>query len=543
MKKHNNLLICLLLISSICIFASACSNKETKQNDNKNTISQEDHVKQNKYGGTIIVAQKMSPAHLDSDKSTDWVISSIMNHVYEGLFEFDENFKAQPHLATDYILSEDGKTYTINLRQGVLFQNDKEMTSDDVLASFNRWLKNNDAGHMVSPYFDEAKIPSKYQIIFKFKEPYAPFINILASHVSNQKMVIRPKEIIKEFGDNIITKHIGTGPYKFIEWKPDQEVKLSKFKNYVSNKLPSSMLSGERKAYADNIVIKFIKEQSIRVAGVQTGEFHFAEDAPQDQYKLFESNPDVKTVIVKPDGMEMLIINCGNAPFDKVEARRALVHAINMDELGSAMIGNKAFWDTQSCLYPKNNIWYYENSGKNIYNNYNPQKSKELLKQANYDGTPIVILSGQDDKVEKQGAIALKDQLQRAGFNVDLQLFDRATVVEKRSKLNTWNLHLSYFYKSVPDPQVQSAWTGTNKWISNWNDEDSKEMDEIFKRMMKETNFEKRYEIVKEFYNKTWESVPYINTVDYSRLHITNKALKNYHNGCQPFFWNTWLEK
>ncbi|MCT4507385.1 MAG: ABC transporter substrate-binding protein [Tepidibacter sp.] len=539
MKKLSKLLVCTLVITMLCAMLSACSSNEVSEEPKNEKETTED----SRYGGTIVVAQKMTPPHLDSDKSTDWAISSIMNHVYEGLFEFDKNFEAQPHLAKGYEITDGGKTYNVKLREKVLFHNGKEMTSEDVIASFNRWVKNNDAGNMIAPYFDKAEIVGPYEINFKFKENYAPFINILASHVSNQKMVVRPKEVIEKFGDDIITEHIGTGPYKFVKWTPDQQVELAKFEEYAPSELPSSMLAGERKAYADNIVIQFVKEQAVRVAGVQTGEFQFAEEAPQDQYDMFESNPDINTVIVKPDGMEMLIINEGIAPFDNINARKALVHAIDMKEQGRGMIGDERFWDLEGCLYPKGNIWYDEDSGKGIYNDYDLEKSKELLKKAGYDGTPIVIVSGQDDKVEKQGAITLKNQLEKAGFKVELQLFDRPTVVEKRSKKEGWNLHLSYFYKSVPDPQVHEAWTGTNAWISNWDDEDSHEMDEVFARMKKETDFEKRHEIVKEFYNKAWDTVPYINMLDYSRLHITNKELKGYTNGCQPFFWNTWLEK
>lgn len=356
-------------------------------------------------------------------------------------------------------------------------------------------------------------------------------------------MVIRPQEIIEKFGDEVITEHIGTGPYKLVKRIPDQKVKLTRFEDYVPSELHSSMYAGERKAYAKNIVFKIVDEQSVRVAGVKSGRFHFAEEAQQDQYEIFKSNPDVKPIVVNPDLMEMLIINCGNPPFDNINARRALVHAIDMEELGSAMIGNEAFWDTEACLHPKGTIWYDKNAGKGIYNNYDLEKAKKLLDKANYDGSPIVILSGRDDKVEKQGAIALKDQLEKVGFKVNLKLFDRPTVVEKRSKEKGWNLHLTMFSKAVPDPQIHAAWTGTDKWISNWDDKYSHQMDKIFAKMIRETDYEKRYKIVKEFYDKYWETVPYINLVDYSRLHLINKSLKNYKSSPQAFFWNTWIKK
>ncbi|MCT4661034.1 MAG: ABC transporter substrate-binding protein [Tissierellales bacterium] len=537
--------ISLMVMMSLVGCGGSASEVKDSEGSEKTKVSAqaEKSPEETKFGGTINVAQKMTPPHLDSDKSTDWAISSIMNHVYEGLFEFDAEFKPQPHLAKEYTLSEDSKVYTVKLREGVKFHDGSEMTADDVKASFERWLKNNDAGNMIKPYFDKLEVVSPYEVKFVFNEPYAPFISVIASHVSNQKLVIRPKELIEKYGDNILEEHIGTGPYKFVGWIPDQYVNLERFDEYMPSELPASGLAGKRVAYADNISIKFIAEQSTRVAGTQTGEFMFAEEAPQDQYELLTSDGNVEPVIVKPDGMEMIIINNGTAPFDNKDMRRALAYAIDMEEFGRTMIGNEAFWTVDGSIFPKGTIWYEENSGKGVYNNYDTDKAKELLAKSNYDGTPIVILSGQDDKIEAQGAIALKSQLEKAGFNVKVELFDRPTVVDKRSKKDGWNLHLSYFYMACPDPQVQSAWTGTNAWISNWDDEDSKQMDEIFARMMKETDFDKRFDIVKEFYAKTWESLPYIKSVEYSRMHLLNSKLKGYANGAQPYFWNTWIEK
>lgn len=536
----------ILLILSL----SSCGKTENKKAEESSVSSEVEtnvdsnlDLESNKFGGTIVVAQKMTPPHLDSDKSTDWAISSIMNHVYEGLFEFDAQFEPQPYLAQSYELSEDSKVYTVKLREGVLFHNEKEMTAEDVKASFDRWLKNNDAGNMIAPYFEKLEIVNPYEVKFIFNEPYAPFISVIASHVSNQKLVIRPKELIEKYGDNVMTEHIGTGPYRFVNWLPDQYVNLEKFDNYVARETTGTGLASKRVAYADKIVIKSIAEQSTRVAGTQTGEFLFAEEVPQDQYEMIQQDKNVQPIIVQPDGMEMIIINNGSAPFNDKNMRRALAYAIDMEEFGRTMIGNEAFWNVDGSIFPKGTIWYEENSGAGVYNNYNPEKAKEILNSANYDGTPIVILSGQDDKIEAQGAVALKAQLEKAGFNVKIELFDRPTVVERRSKRDGWNLHLSYFYMACPDPQVQSAWTGTNAWISNWDDEDSKEMDEIFARMMKETDFDKRLGIVKEFYAKTWESLPYIKTVEYSRMHLLNTKLKGYENGAQPYFWNTWIEK
>lgn len=517
----------------LMVFSAGCSSKsKPKQAENGP-----------QYGGTINVAMKTAPPHLDSDKSTDWTISGIMNHAYEGLFEMNDKYEAIPQLVESSKLLDGDKTYDFILRKGVKFHNRKEMTAEDVKASFDRWFRLNEAGQMVKPYLNSVDVVGPYEITVNFKQKYAPFLNILASPVANQKMVVRPKEIIDKFGDQTITEHIGTGPYVFDSWVPDQSVTLKKFNGYVPNPAPAAGFAGRRVAYADEIVSKFVSEDSVRVAGVKTGEFQFALEVPQDQYDELSSNPDVNPVIVTPGMQGMLTINCGKAPFNNIYARRALAAGIDMDELGTAQIGNKKFWNLDGCLFPKGSIWYDQNAGKGIYATRDIELAKKYLKESGYNGEPIVILNGKDDNVESQGALDLKSQLEKIGFKVDVQLYDRPTVVEKRSKVEGWDLHLTYFDELNPDPQVFGAWVGTNGWITNWNDSDSKRMDDIFERMMGETDSQKRYQIVQEWYQEFWKDMPYVKTINYSGIHLLNKSLKGYVNFCQPFFWNCWVEK
>ncbi|RCW62264.1 MULTISPECIES: ABC transporter substrate-binding protein [Halanaerobium] len=503
-----------------------------------NVLAQEeDH-----YGGTLNAALQMSVAHLDSDNSTDSLITAMMNHVYEGLFEFDENLNLTPHLAESYQIGEDGLVYDVKLRENVTMHNGQTMNADDVIASFKRWLELNNGGQLVSPYFDRVEKIDQYNIRFKFKEPYAPFLNILASPVSNQKFVVRAEEVVNEFGSDVIDRHVGTGPYKYEEWVPDQKLVLTRFEDYSPSPREGSFFAGERIPYLDKIVFNFIPDAQVRVSGVQTGQFHFAEEVPRDQYSLFEANPNIDNVIIYPDRMSMLIFNNANPPFDNKYARQAIAYALDFEELGYAMIGNPKFWRLEPALHEEGNPWHVPDAGKGIYGVYDPEKAKELLDRAGYDGSPIVILSGQDNAMERQGAIAIQDQLEKIGVEVELQLFDRPTVVERRAKKEGWHIHLSPFIKIVPDPQIHQGWTGTNKWISNWDSEESREMDQIFAEMLKEVDQEKRYKIVERMEAKLWDAVPYFNILDYSRLHIKRAELKNFKGSWQPFFWNTYLE-
>jgi peptide/nickel transport system substrate-binding protein len=517
------------VILTVLVFSMLISGSVLAQNEDR-------------YGGTLNAAFQMSVAHLDSDNSTDSLITAMMNHVYEGLFEFDENLNLHPYLAESYEVDEDGLIYEVKLRENVMMHNGQTMDADDVIASFRRWLELNNGGQLVAPYFDRVEKIDQFNIRFKFKEAYAPFLNILASPVSNQKFVVRAEEVVEEFGNDVIDRHVGTGPYKYEEWVPDQKLVLTRFEDYTPNSGEGSFYAGERIPYLDEIVFNFIPDAQVRVSGVQTGQFHFAEEVPRDQYQIFEMDQNVENVIIYPDRMSMLIFNNAAAPFDNKYARQAIAYALDFEELGYAMIGDPQFWRLESALHEEGNPWHVPDAGEGIYGVYDPEKAKELLEKAGYNGQPLVILSGQDNQMERQGAIAIQDQLEKIGIDVELQLFDRPTVVERRARKEGWHIHLSPFIKVVPDPQIHQGWTGTNKWISNWDSDESREMDQIFAEMLREVDQEKRYQIVERMQAELWDSVPYFNILDYSRLHIRRSELKNFKSGWQPFFWNTYLE-
>src|SRR6056297_1392126 len=160
MKKEIKLTLLVLFIIFSLLFSS--------------TVMAQD---EDRFGGTLNTAFQMSVAHLDSDNSTDSLITAMMNHVYEGLFEFDENLNLTPHLAESYQLSEDGLVYDVKLRENVKMHNGQTMDADDVVASFRRWLELNNGGQLVGPYFDKVEKIDQFNVRFNFEEAYAPFLN------------------------------------------------------------------------------------------------------------------------------------------------------------------------------------------------------------------------------------------------------------------------------------------------------------------------------------------------------------------------------
>ena len=520
MKKHLSLLFAFFILAA---FFSGCARDSSEPS-------------------VLIVAIPASPACLDSDLITTQNVNDVMSHVYEGLFEFNAQYEATPHLAESYEVLDGGRTYSITLRKGVKFHDGSEMTSADVIASFERWLSMNAAGKNLAPFLDNYAAASDYLVNITFTEPYAPFLQTISANVANQKLVIRPKSLCEAYPDSELGKHIGTGPYTFVEFLPNQHILLNKYGDYTPNNNSPSGMTGKRTAETDQLKYVIVPEQAVRIAGVQSGEYHFAMEIPSDQYTQLSKDDRVQTFIISPNNQLLLIINQGGKNLYDIKARQAVSVGLDMEELAGIAIGNKDFWNLNPSLFAQGTPWYDPNAGAGIYNTANLERAKQLLSESSYDGSPVVILNQRENLVYAQTAIALKTQLEAIGFNVDLQLLDEATVVEKRGQKDAWDIHVNVFRAPDPDPQVYGAWMGTNKWIGNWDDEYSVKMDEIFNRMIKEVDQAARYEIVREWYAYFYETVPYVKVVDYNGLIIASPLATGYAAYTTPFFWNVSLD-
>ncbi len=493
------------------------------------------------YGGTLVTANALTLPHLDPDKTTDSSVGQIMWHVYEGLFELDASFRPVPHLASGYTVNEEGTRYVITLREDVPFHDGQILTAHDVEASFHRYLRNNGGGRNMAPHVSAAFAEDDLTFIVEFAQPYAPFLFFLSSIVANQKFVVRPASIVEQFGDETITEHVGTGPFQFDSWVPDQYVRMKAFPDYAAHSGPSFGYSGAKAAYVDTLEFRIIREQSVRTAGVRTGEYHFADAASRDQYLLFQNDTSVDTWVVSPYRQSFLIVNMGHAPFDSLLIRKALQHAVDPEEMGYGVVGDTDFWELNPSLFPPGHLWHVPDAGAGIYGQPDPERAREYLEQGGYDGTPIIILNSRESDIESRGALSLQSQLEAVGFVVDVRLFDRATVVEQRSLLDGYHLHFSQFLSPDPDPQVYQAWMGTNKWIGNWDDEDSRKMDAIFEEMLITTDLDARYDVVAEWQNAFYDYVPYVKLYDFKQLRLTHPSVQGYSNFVHPTFFNVWL--
>jgi len=487
-------------------------------------------------GGVIKAAMIGEPPSLDLHWTTAVIVQQITWHIYETLYTYDKSLNPVPLLAESHAVADGGRRYTITLRKNVKFHNGKEMTSADVVPSLQRWGKMSTTGKLLWKGVEAIEAKDPYTVVIHLKEPSGSLLYGLGS--PNNGAAIYPKEVIAAAGEGQIKEFIGTGPYRFVEHKPDRHIKVARFKEYAARTdAPDGGFGGKRVAYADEILFIPVPDEAVRLAGVETGEYHFAQQIKADQYERVKGTPVLEPGVVKPYGWITAVPNHKQGLMANKKVRQAFLAALDMDPIMAAGIGNKAFYRIDGALFYPEQTAFHSQSGVTGYNQKSPAKARALLKEAGYKGEPVRWITTKEYDWMYNTSLVAKQQMEAAGFTVDLQVLDWATLVQRRNKPELYDIFSTGFTLGA-DPalatSVQCNWPG---W---WCQE---EKERILGEMLRETDPKKRKAQIERLQAVFYEDVGRIKFGDYFQFSVTRKELRGFHNAPFLYFWNAWLAK
>jgi len=277
-----------------------------------------------KRGGTLVQITQPEPPTLAAYISTSGPIGQVTAKIYDGLLEYGFDLKPRPSLAESWDIAADGKTITFKLRSGVKFHDGKPFTSEDVKFSIIEVLKKaHPRGINTFREVTDIETPDGGTVVMKLANP-APY---LITALSGYESPMIPKHV---FGTGDIRSHEsankpgGTGPFKFVEWRRGEFVRLDRNADYWKPGLP----------YLDRIVVRFIPDSATRTALMEKGEAHIAGfgAVPYNDVKKLATLPSIE---VTTKGYEMispvveLLMNTKKPPFDNEKVRQAVSYAVD----------------------------------------------------------------------------------------------------------------------------------------------------------------------------------------------------------------------
>ena len=530
MRPHDKLKVFATLLALVLAVFAGCSSKPTDTTDTDPTAPQR--------GGTLRFATIGEPPTLDMMATTLTVSVDVTSNIYEGLFTLDSHFLPQPMLAQTVKTEDQGLRWVITLRKGVLFHNGQEMTSDDVVASLNRWGKRTSGGHTLFQNLAKLDAPDRYSIVIRLKRPMSIVANLLA--VRPGFAAIYPKSVIDAAGDGETRQYIGTGPYRFVSWRPNQFIELARFDNYQSRPEPADGMAGRRVAYMDKVHFIAVPEIQQRLQGVQTGLYDFASSISPDLYAGIQSIASIETMIVKPSFYPVIVFNKQQGIFRDIKMRQVMQVATGFQTMLQAAFGAPAFFRLDPSLNFKETKWWSD-AGKTLYNQNNPALARQLLQAAGYRGQTIRILTTYEYDYLNKIAVVLKSQMEAIGMTASIAALDAATAQSRAKDPAAYDIYITSFL-NFNDPGATSYWDETSSLSGLWV---SPRKESLLQQIATESDDKKRLGLVSQFQQFWYEDVPMLKVGDGFTLRIWGRKVHGPGLTNSPLFYqyNNWLSK
>lgn len=416
-------------------------------------------------GDELKVALNADPPTLDALMSTGAIVRDCNKYIFEGLFEMDENYQPQLQLAESYEANEDYTEYTFKLRSGVKFHNGKEMTSEDVVASLNRWLSLNNAVKSIITNGEQFEAVDDLTVKITLQAPCYLLPSVMAAPA--QFPCIMPKEAVEgATTEGGIQEYIGTGPLKYVDWVQNQYLELEHYDEYQGPGYELTGEAGDKTINFEKVTLYFGTDATIRSAGIQSGEYDIVSNLNYDDVAMLSANPSVK-LDKSLMGYTGIIMNKAEGTLGTNEKlREAITLALDCDEIMAAAYPADGYIDVTPSMMPEGSTWYTLAGTENI-NTKNMDAAKAALAEANYDGTPIKVVTNQTYPQHYNGTLVMVEQLKELGVEVDLQVVDWTTMLEYKRTQGTYDLYYMD-YPAVTAPVSLRTISQTDEGWTTW---------------------------------------------------------------------------
>jgi peptide/nickel transport system substrate-binding protein len=376
--------------------------------------------------------------------SPDLASGSMRQNVYEGLMAWKSDGSVAPMLAEDVKVSDDGRTYTFTLRDGVTFHNGAPLTSAEVLWTWQQFLEGKAGWACRSAFNGSAATtintvtaPDARTVVFTLAEPSAVFLSALARSDCDSTGIAHPDSVDAA---GAWTKAIGTGPFKLTEWRKGEYVELARHDGYASRSEPSDGLAGAKKALVDKVRILQIPDASATKAALQSGAVDVWSEVALSQLDELRTDKRVRLTEAQVASVLTFPMQVNDPVLKDVRIRQAISKALDRKGMTEALTGGSS--RPSGSLVPVTSRYYGKVQEEGTA--FDPEGAKKLLADAGYKGERIVLITNKQNALMSDTAIAAQAMLRAVGLNVDVEVMEFATMFERyyagNYQMVVWNV-------------------------------------------------------------------------------------------------------
>jgi peptide/nickel transport system substrate-binding protein len=427
MKKKPFILLLISLLA-ISMFLAGCNSKTNGAAGGKKDTASGSESKKD----TLVYGRGGDSTSLDPITSTEGETFKVTENIFETLIQYgDQDTTIHPGLAESWKVTPDGLTYTFNLRQGIKFHDGTDFNAEAVVFNFDRWMNGNsdsfpyytmfggykgDKGHVIK----EVKAIDDHTVQFVLTRPQAPFLKNLAM----SPFGIASPEAVKKYGDKFRQHPVGTGPFKFVEWKENDTITLEKNPDYWQKGYPK----------LNKVIFRVIPENSARLNALANGEIDIMDGLNNSDEATVKANDNLQVIERPSMNVGYIGFTTTRKPFDNKLVRQAINYAIDKKSIINAFYGGKAL-EAVNPMPPS-----IEGYNKSIEPYpYDLEKAKELLKEAGYekgfetDLWAMPVARPYMPEAQKVAEV-IQESLSKIGVKAKIQSVDWATYLDKAAK-------------------------------------------------------------------------------------------------------------
>ena len=370
---------------------------------------------------SLVIVTSSDVLSMDPYRYDEGPTNQIMLHIYEAMVAQNADMSFGPCLAESWETSEDGLTWTFHLREGVKFHDGDAMDSGDVVASINL-ASNPDSPSAYSSYtssFESVEAPDANTVVIKTEKPN-PLMLFDVAQLYVLKQEIAEVGTEEQVADNVI----GTGRYKFVEQVKEDHIDLAANEDYW----------GEVPAIK-NVRFRPITNEATRTATMLTGDVDFTIDVSARDIDRLDATEGIS--VIKQKGLREIYLNLDSRedsplfpgqknPMSDVKVRQAMYLAIDEGTIIKNIMNGCAY--EMNSVVPEDYVGYTEVTREA----YDPEKAKELLAEAGWDGSHELVFSvPTGNSIREQAAVIIQQNLQEVGIKTKIESADFATHLTK----------------------------------------------------------------------------------------------------------------
>lgn len=439
-------------------------------------------------GGVIKIGRVSDADTLDAQKTSLLAAHEIMTQIYDPLIYLDAAGKVYPALAESWEFSDDNKTLTFHLREGVEFHDGSRLTAETVKWTAERHMAAETASPtawMLGP-LDSVEVIDELTVAYKYTEPFVPlWVGLSYSYCAPMS-----KSAVEEAGENYGRNPVGTGPFKFVSWEPDEGITLEAYEKHTWS---SPYFNNTGKPYLAGAQYMIMPEEATRMAALESKDIDViagSDAVPVDKMGRLSETSGVELATAPQAGLVYTYLNTTYEPLGKKKVRQAINYAVNKRKMIELVLDGQA----EPARSPVGSAF------KSMYNpdvkkyDYDLDKAKSLMAEAGEEEgfeTDFLLLEG---AVFKRIGEVVKEDLSKINITVNLQSLP---VAELFSKAPEKDAGMYFFWYTYSDADIVYQMLHSGESIC-WSFHENPELDELIKKQRVTFDKERRKEIFAE---------------------------------------------